>query len=99
MQCFTGPAKGFACVAGDASESPYASTMRPPVILSNARRTSFGRGAAPETQARIEPRSYFESLGWRRIAMYIVGTPGKIVGRPSGSAAGWRQSLAGLDAG
>src|SRR3972149_5526965 len=48
---FTTPVSGFACVTGEASVSPYPSTILPPVTFSNSWRTSFGRGAAPETHA------------------------------------------------
>src|SRR5213079_2575547 len=51
-----------------------------PVAASNCFRTSFGSGAAPETHTRTERRSYFARFGWRRIAMYMVGTPGKRLG-------------------
>src|SRR2546428_628015 len=80
MHSFTVPLSGLQCVTGDASVSPYPSTRRPPVAASNCFRTSFGSGAAPEMHARIERRSYFARFGLRRIAMYIVGTPGKMPG-------------------
>src|SRR5256886_15880284 len=80
MHSLTMPFRGLQWVTDDASVSPYPSTSRPPVAASNCLRTSFGRGAAPEMQARIDRRSYFASFGCRRIAMYIVGTPGNRLG-------------------
>src|SRR5207245_158987 len=80
MHSLTTPFRGLQWVTGDASVRPYPSTSRPPVAASNCFRTSFGRGAAPEMHARIDRRSYFASFGCRRIAMYIVGTPGKRLG-------------------
>ena len=55
--------KGFACVTGEASVSPYPSTSRPLVNFSNFSCTSIGSGAAPLIQKRMAPRPYDRTFG------------------------------------
>ena len=71
------PLKGFACVTGEHSVSPYPSTTWPPsVTRSNSFATATGSGAAPETQALIDFRSNSGVFGFSLIAIYRRGTPG-----------------------
>src|SRR4030067_1219064 len=75
------PYTGLQCVAVGASDSPYPSTNLPPVRASNLSFVSRISGAEPEIHALIELRLYFPALasGLLLIALYMVGTPGKIV--------------------
>ena len=72
--------KGLMCVTGAASVSPDPSTRRPRVSFSKASCTSMGRGAAPLTQALMEDSPYERTPGAWLIAIYMDGTPGKMVG-------------------
>src|SRR5262245_22981338 len=76
------PMSGLQWVAVGASERPYPSKTLPPLRLSKVSLVSRNNGADPEIQALIERRLTFPSFTSGRLlmALYNVGTPGKIVG-------------------
>ena len=76
------PFSGLQCEAVGASERPYPSKTLPPLNFSKVSLVSRINGAEPEMQALIERRLTFPALTSGRLlmALYSVGTPGKMVG-------------------
>src|SRR5512136_2791884 len=74
------PYNGLQCVAVGASDKPYPSTSLPPVRDSNFSLVSRINGAEPDMQPLMELRLYFpaKTSGWLLMALYMVGTPGKM---------------------
>ena len=59
---------------------PQPSTSLQPVCCWNRCCTSTGSGAPPDAQNLSDDRSYLAMSLWLMIAVYMVGTPGKMVG-------------------